>query len=321
MLAVAASLPEENGWAYEFKWDGVRAIAYVEGGRLRLLSRNGNTLTASFPELRALGEALGARQAILDGELVAFDSDGRPSFQLLQSRLHTGDDDPGRRRRTGGRTATEPPVPVVYVLFDVLHLDGVSRLGEPYIRRRELLESLDLAKGANWTISPTFPGPGADVLAASLQQGLEGVVAKRADSTYQPGRRSPAWRKAKNFAMQEVVIGGYTVGDGRRAGSIGSLLLGVPTGDGELEYVGQVGTGFSEAALRQLRRALDSRIIDASPFCNKVPANYAKKATWVRPDLVGEVSFGEWTADRRLRHPSWRGLREDKSPEEVARES
>ena len=321
MLAVPGPLPDDDGWAFEFKWDGVRAIAYVEGGRGRFLSRNGNELTASFPELRPLAEALGARQAVLDGEIVVFDSDGDPSFQLLQSRLHTVDGEARKRRPTRGRPATGAPFPVVYVLFDVLHLDGVSRLAAPYAERHKLLESLKLDKGANWTVSPSFPGPGADVLAASRQQKLEGVVAKRLDSIYEPGKRSPAWRKTKNFKTQEVIIGGYTAGEGRRAGSIGSLLLGIPSDEGGLEYVGQVGTGFSEEALRELRQELGSRILEASPFANKVPTNYARKATWVRPDLVGEVSFGEWTAEGRLRQPSWRGLRTDKSPAEVVRES
>jgi len=320
MLAVAGDLPAGEGWSYEFKWDGVRAVAYVEGGRARFLSRNGNDLSASFPELRPLGEVLGARQAILDGEIVAFDTTGRPSFQLLQSRLHTAVG--GRSRRRGGDQPVGggAVVPVVYVVFDVLHLDGVSRLGEPYSSRRALLETLGLAKGANWTLSPSFPGPGSDVLAASSKQGLEGVVAKRTDSTYQAGSRSPAWRKVKNFRTQEVLIGGYTPGEGRRGDSIGSLLLGIPTREGGLDYVGQVGTGFSERVLRQLGEMLGGRAVDASPFSNKVPATYARKATWVRPDLVGEVSFAEWTAEGRMRHPSWRGLREDKAPQDVVRE-
>jgi len=326
MLAVAGTLPaESDGWAYEFKWDGARAIAYVEGGRARFLSRNANDMTASFPELRPLGESLGARQVILDGEIVAFDDEGRPRFQLLQPRLHVGvpeaDGDgrrPARRRPSRAGTSSRP---VVYVIFDVLHLDGSSRLEEPYSKRRKLLESLKLSKGANWTIGPSFPGPGSDVLAASLDKGLEGVVAKRTDSRYQPGRRSPAWRKVKNFLTQEVVLGGYTPGEGKRSGSIGSLLLGIPTDEGGLEYVGQVGTGFSEEILRDLGREFSERVRDRSPFSTKVPPNYAKKATWLEPDLVGEVAFSEWTTDRRLRQPAWRGLRTDKSPGEVVRES
>lgn len=199
MLAVGGRLPRDDGWAYEFKWDGVRAVAYVEGGRGRLLDRHGNDLTASFPELRPLGEALGARPAILDGEIVAFDDAGRSTVQLLQSRLQSGDGGTGKQARTRGHSAGRPSARVVFVLFDVLHLDGAPRLAEPYSRRRQLLESLRLAKGANWTLSPSFAGPGADVLAASLQEGLDGIVAKRADSTYQPGRRSPDWRTVKNL--------------------------------------------------------------------------------------------------------------------------
>jgi bifunctional non-homologous end joining protein LigD len=325
MLAVAGSLPSEpHGWAYEFKWDGVRAIAYVEGGRPRFLSRNGNDLTGAFPELRPLGEALGARQVILDGEIVAFDEEGRPRFQLLQPRLHAAvpeADGDGRRpgRRRSARSGA-PSRPAVYVVFDVLHLDGSSHLDEPYSVRRRLLESLEISKGANWTIGPSFPGPGGDVLAASLERGLEGVVAKRTDSRYQPGRRSPAWRKVKNFRTQEVVVGGYTAGEGKRSGTIGSLLLGLPSDGGGLDYVGQVGTGFSEEILRDLGRIFAERVCDRSPFSTKVPANYAKKATWLEPDLVGEVAFSEWTTDGRLRQPAWRGLRTDKSAAEVVRE-
>ncbi len=207
------------------------------------------------------------------------------------------------------------------MVFDVLHLDGSPRLDEPYSKRRKLLESLKLSKGANWTIGPSLPGPGSDVLAASLERGLEGVVAKRTDSRYQPGRRSPAWRKVKNFRTQEVVVGGYTPGEGKRSGSIGSLLLGIPTEEGGLDYVGQVGTGFSEEILRDLGRTFAERVRDRSPFSTKVPPNYAKKATWLEPDLVGEVAFSEWTNDGRLRQPAWRGLRADKSPAEVVRES
>jgi bifunctional non-homologous end joining protein LigD len=313
MLATLGTLPKDDGaWAYEFKWDGIRAIGYVDGGRLQIRSRNGNDVTNSFPELRALGEQFGSQRAVVDGEIVAFDDKGRPRFQRLQPRIHAAD--PHKAKRLAAEQ------PVVYVLFDLLYLDGHSLVGLPYLERRRRLEALGLEKAAAgaWTLSPRFDGPGADIVRASQEQGLEGVLAKRLDSPYLAGKRSPTWTKVKNILMQEVVIGGWTPGAGHREGAFGSLLLGVP-GDGGLEYVGQVGTGFSDGVLKDLTGALETLRTDASPFTTDVPRQYRTVATWVEPRLVGEVSFSEWTADRRLRHPSWRGLRSDISPDEVRR--
>ena len=313
MLATLGRLPaRDEEWTYEFKWDGIRALAYVDGGRARLVSRNGNELTASFPELRGLGEALGSTRVVLDGEIVAFGPDGRPSFQLLQPRIHAGDSAKARRLAEAQ--------PVTYVVFDVLYEDGETLLDQPYRERRDRLEHLGLDRGAAWTLSPRFEGPGSDVLRASQEQGLEGVLAKRTDSPYRPGRRSPEWTKVKNVFMQEVVIGGWTPGQGRRKDRIGSLLLGIPEG-GALRYVGQVGTGFTEEALVDLQRRLEPLEQAANPFSNAVPPRYRKDARWTAPKLVGEVVFGEWTKDGRLRQPSWRGLRPDKHPAEVVRES
>jgi bifunctional non-homologous end joining protein LigD len=315
MLAALGTLPgDDDRWAFEFKWDGIRAIGQVDGGRLRITSRNGNDLTGSFPELRALGEHLGSHQVVMDGEIVAFDEKGRPRFQRLQPRIHAAD--AGKAKRLAAEQ------PVVYVLFDLLYIDGESLLALPYVERRRRLEALglDREKGASWTLSPRFDGPGADILQASKEQGLEGVLAKRRDSPYLPGRRSPTWTKVKNVRAQEVVIGGWTPGEGHRQGRFGSLLLGLP-GDGGLVYVGQVGTGFSDAVLDDLVAALERRRSESSPFNGDVPRQYRNVATWVEPTLVGEVSFSEWTADGRMRHPSWRGLRDDKAPDEVRRES
>lgn len=315
MLAVAGTLPrDDDGWAYELKWDGIRAISYVDGGRIRIVSRNGNDLSSSFPELRALGEHLGSHQAVFDGEIVAFDDKGRPRFQRLQPRIHAADPQKAKR------LAAEQPV--VYVLFDLLYLDGASLIGQPYIDRRRRLEDLGLETGGtgSWTLSRRFDGPGADILRASQEQGLEGVLAKRLDGPYLPGKRSPTWTKVKNVLMQEVVIGGRTPGQGHRAGCFGSLLLGIPAGEG-LEYVGQVGTGFNDAVLRDLTTTLDGLTTTTNPFTTDVPRPYRNVATWVQPTLVGEVSFSEWTAEGRMRHPSWRGLRDDKAPDEVRRES
>jgi bifunctional non-homologous end joining protein LigD len=210
-------------------------------------------------------------------------------------------------------------VPVTYCVFDLLYLDGHRTTELSYRERRELLEGLAL-RGPHWDTPPVVRGGGAEALAASKRLGLEGVVAKRLDAGYEPGRRSRAWVKVKNFATQEVVIGGWTPGQGRRAGTVGSLLLGLPTGDG-LEFVGGVGTGFTRQMLDDLYGRLRPLERKTSPFARELPARDRKDARWVTPRLVGEVMFGEWTRDGRLRHPAWRGLRPDKSPDEVVRES
>lgn len=313
MLAVLATLPDpaqDEHWAYETKWDGVRAVAYVEGGRLlRLLSRNDLDLARSYPEIRPLGAALGSTQAVLDGEIVAFHA-GRSDFGRLQRRMHV--DDPAQARRLASL------VPVVYLIFDVLHLDGRSTTGLPYTQRRELLDGLHLA-GPAWQTPPSFTGGGADVLRASQENGLEGIVAKRLTSPYRPGMRSPDWRKVKNVRTQEVVVVGWKPGAGRRAGGIGSLVLAV-NNDAGLVYAGGVGTGFTAAMLDDLARLLEGSERASSPLVADPPRAQVREVHWVTPRLVGEVAFAEWTADGRLRHPSWRGLRPDKSPDDVRRE-
>ena len=314
MLAVLRDkVPRDDAkWGYEFKWDGVRATAYIEGGRARLLSRNDKDVTAAYPELRELGESLGARQMVLDGEIVAMDEQGRPSFGALQPRMH--------QRQAAQVRRLMKEIPVTYLIFDVLYLDGRPTIDLPYTERRALLESLKLS-GPSWQTPPWFEGGGAAVLKASNEQGLEGVVAKALDSRYFPGKRSDCWLKVKNLRTQEVVIGGWKPGEGRRANLIGSLLLGVPNKKHELTYAGHVGTGFTEKALRELGEELKPLQRDDSPFADTVPREHARGAHWVDPQLVGEVRFGEWTRDGRLRHPAWRGLRPDKSPDEVVRES
>jgi bifunctional non-homologous end joining protein LigD len=314
MLAVPGTLPpaaEDAEWAYEMKWDGVRTVAYAEGGRLRLRSRNDLDVTAAYPEVRGLAEQLGSVPAVLDGEIVALDEAGRPDFGLLQRRM--GVTKPAQVRRLADE------VPVVYLVFDVLYLDGRSTTGLPYPDRRELLEGLRL-EGPAWAVPPASFGGGEQMVAVSRERGLEGVLAKRVDSTYLPGRRSPHWRKVKNVRTQEVVVAGWRPGNGRRAGTIGSLLLGLP-GDQGLEYVGHVGTGFTAAALADAERRLRPLERKTSPFAVGPPRADAKDAHWVTPKLVGEVMFTEWTGDGRLRHPSWRGFRPDKDPGEVHRES
>jgi bifunctional non-homologous end joining protein LigD len=314
MLAVLRDkLPRDDAkWGYEFKWDGVRATTYIEGGRARVLSRNDKDVTAAYPEIRDLAESLGARQMILDGEIVAMDEAGRPSFGALQPRMHVRQ--PAQIRRLMGE------IPINYLLFDVLYLDGRPTIDLPYAERRELLESLKLS-GPHWQTPPYFEGGGEAVLKASLEQGLEGVVAKALDSRYFPGKRSDCWLKVKNLRTQEVIIGGWKPGEGRRTNLIGSLLVGVPDKNGKLMYAGHVGTGFTERMLRDLGERLAPLESDDSPFADEVPRQDARDAHWVEPQLVGEVRFSEWTRDGRLRHPAWRGLRPDKSPSEVVRES
>ncbi|MGH8868863.1 MAG: non-homologous end-joining DNA ligase [Actinomycetes bacterium] len=313
MLAVSGERPpprEDGRWGYEMKWDGVRAVVYAEGGQLRLLSRSDRDVTVSYPELRPLGEALGSRACILDGEVVAFSPEGRVSFAALQARMHVAKAEQARRLSRSQ--------PVTLFLFDVLHLDGHSTLALPYRERRKLLESLGL-DGPRWVVPPYFPGAGDDAMATSEAQGLEGIVAKRLDSAYEPGRRSRSWLKVKHERTQEVVVGGWRPGAGRRTGAIGSLLMGVQTEDG-LMYVGHVGSGFSDSALADLSRQLEPLARETSPFATPLPRPDSRDARWVEPRLVGEVAYGEWTPDERLRHPTWRGLRADKDPAEVTRE-
>jgi bifunctional non-homologous end joining protein LigD len=309
MLATASARlpPDEDEWGYEFKWDGVRAIVYVEGGRIRALSRTDRDVTASYPELRGLGEALGSLQVVLDGEIVALDSDGRPSFEALQPRMN-----PAEKNRV--RRLAES-VPVTYMIFDLMHLDGHSALGVPYQQRRGLLEALELA-GPHWATPVSHQGGGAAVLTAAREAGMEGVVAKRLDSPYRPGARDPNWKKVKNFRTQSVVIGGWASGQGRLEGELGALLLGVYSKD-SLDYVGRVGTGFDDAARSALVRRLSLLTRSTSPFAGSIPRAETTGVRWVEPKLVGEVRFSEWTRSGRLRQPTWRGLRPDQSPEEV----
>jgi bifunctional non-homologous end joining protein LigD len=315
MLATAGPLAEggPDDWAYEFKWDGIRAVLRVVDGRPTVTSRNGHDLTAAVPELRALAEAFGSRPVVLDGELVVLDDDGVPSFARVQRRM--------KATRTTGAARTRDPVS--YVVFDLLHLDGHDLLGDPYDDRRRLLESA-LPAGPSWGATPSFTGTvGPEVLAAAVEMGMEGVVAKRRSSVYRPGRRSPDWVKTKRECTQEVVVGGWTAGEGERRGSFGALVLGIPHGGGgprPLTFVGKVGTGFDTAARTALLRELHPLERATPPFDPAPPTSVARQATWVRPTLVGEVRFREWTGDDRLRHPVWRGRRNDKDPGEVRRE-
>ncbi|HEX5309367.1 MAG TPA: DNA ligase D [Solirubrobacteraceae bacterium] len=310
LASPARSLPADDGdWALEVKWDGVRAIAVSAPGRIRLWSRNRNDVTSAYPELRALNGVLGSHSAILDGEIVAFADDGRPSFELLQTRMHVRGAPVKRLAKT---------TPVTYVLFDLLWLDGHSLMELPFAKRRELLAAL-IPQGQRWIVPEYHLGDAASFLAATREQGLEGAVAKRLDSRYAPGRRDAAWLKVKNANRQEVVIGGYTTGRGARAATIGALHLGVHEreGDAALRYVGKVGTGFDDAELERLADVLKEIEREASPFAGAQPP---RGAHFVEPSLVCEVSFGSWTQDGILRHSVYKGMREDKPAAEVVRE-
>ncbi len=304
MLAAAGGLPrDDRHWAYEVKFDGIRALGYVEQ-TLRLYSRNGNEITPAWPEFA--GIAPGTPPFVVDGEIVAIAPDGRISFEALAPRMH--------QRNPAMIRSLAAAVPATYLVFDLLHIGTRSLVDLPYEQRRGILEQLGL-EGRCWRVPPRLRGPGADVLAESGRLGLEGIVCKRLDSPYLPGRRSPLWTKVKNVNAQEVVIVGWKPGNGRRSGGIGSLLLAVNDTSGQLRYVGNVGTGFSAATLDSLQASL-SRLRTEKPT---VAADVGE-VVWVAPELVGEVSFTEWTGDGRLRHPSWRGLRPDKAPREVVRE-
>src|SRR5277367_856107 len=313
MLALPGSPPPGRlaEWAVEMKWDGVRALAFVSGGQLRLVSRTGKDITATYPDLAGLGGAVTAGQALLDGEIVAF-TDGRPDFEALQPRMHVSSADAAFRL-----AAT---IPVTYLAFDVLHVDGVALTARPYFERRKTLDTI-ISNGPRWLAPPNFPGPDLDaVRAASVANGLEGVVVKRLDSAYEPGARPGSWLKVKNQLRQEVVVAGWKPGQGNRTGLVGSLLVGVHSESGALLYGGHVGTGFSDPVLRMLTRRLDGLRRPGSPFDGPVPAEYAGPAVWVEPRLVIEVTFNRWTRAGRMRAPAYRGLRDDKDPAQVVRE-
>jgi bifunctional non-homologous end joining protein LigD len=311
MRATSAQLPhDDERWAFEIKWDGMRIVSFVRPGALFLQSANLKDATASYPELAHLGDLVGADQAVLDGEVVAFDEEGRPSFGRLQQRMHVASAAEARRRAAS--------VPAVYHVFDVIHVDGHDATALPYGERRELLAAT-LTEGPHVVIPGYHVGDGPAMLEASRRQGLEGLLAKRVDSRYEIGRRSQLWRKVKNRYRQELVVGGWLAGEGGRAGFLGALLIGYYEGD-ELRFAGRVGTGFSFHELERLGALLRELATDECPFTPPPPAATTRLAHFVRPELVAEVEFGEWTSDGVLRHPSYLGLRADKDPRSVVRE-
>jgi bifunctional non-homologous end joining protein LigD len=325
MKATTARLPVGPGWIYELKWDGMRAIVVVGGeagaaDRVQVWSANGKDATVTYPELAGLGPALSGLDVVLDGEIVALDEAGVPSFERLQHRMHV----------TVPKEAAEraAEVPVALVLFDVLQIGGRSTMALPWRDRRSLLESLtdDLPPGVE--IASTYTD-GPDLFEAAGRQGMEGVIAKRIDSTYLPGKRTTSWIKVKVRRRQELVIGGWALGKGERAGTLGALLVGYARDPApapadreplQLHYAGRVGTGFTSSTLDELRARLRSLATDVCPFDPPPPRDRTRDATWVRPELVAEISFTNWTDEDILRHPVYHGLRADKDPRLVVRE-
>jgi bifunctional non-homologous end joining protein LigD len=308
MLARGGALPpDEERWGFEVKWDGIRTILLCDHGHLELQGRNFTDFTPRYPEVRELARGLGARRVILDGEIVAFDDAGRPSFERLQSRMHLASDSAVRRRMRD--------IPATYVAFDLLYLDGHSTTSLPYEDRRELLEALDL-EGPAWRAPAYHRGEGGALLAATRKLGIEGIVAKRLDSPYEPGRRSSGWVKVKNVCEADVVVGGWAPGEGRRSGRVGALVAGLYE-NGELSYVGKVGTGFTDRTLAILERELRPLRRDSSPFRGRQPP---KGAIFAEPRLVARVELREWTKSGTMRAPSFKGLRDDIDPQDCTRE-
>ena len=282
MKAALGTLPvDEEQWAYEIKWDGYRTLAFVGDDTIRLQSSHLLDVTAKYPELASLPDGVHAQSAILDGELVVLDDEGRPRFELIQ--IH--------KRQA------------VFVVFDVLQIDGHDTIGLIYEDRRRLLDQL-VEQGDNWMISANQIGDGAALLDATFEQELEGVMAKRLGSTYVPGKRSPNWRKVKNRRQVEVQIGGFTRGEGNRTGSFGSLLVGRYEGD-VLRFAGGVGTGFNQRRLESLTKRMKQLAIKECPFDPPPPTAYRKGATWIRPELQALVEITEFTNDGLVRQASF----------------
>jgi bifunctional non-homologous end joining protein LigD len=298
---LADELPKGDEWLFEVKWDGYRALGYVRAGEAKLVSRRGNDLTGRFPEIaKALAKAARSPDCVVDGEVCALDENGRPSFSAMQQ---------GKR-----------DTPIIYAVFDVLEVDGVPVVDLPLVERKERLTALLDKRVTSVQVSASFDD-GEALFEAAKEQRLEGVMAKRKDSKYCEGKRTRDWLKIKTKERQEFVVCGYTKGEGRRARSFGSLVLGAYR-DGELVWVGNVGTGFSEREIAGLMETLEPLRTDEPPFAEvpKMPKVRKGDVVWVRPELVAEVEFIEWTHDGHLRAPVFVGLRDDKAPREVHRE-
>lgn len=314
MKAGAGELPIGDNWVYELKWDGMRVLSFIEGGAIRLQSTNLLDVTVSYPELDLLPEALPEFESlVLDGEVVVLGEDGMPSFSRLQRRMHIKDRSEAQRRRSIN--------PVVYVIFDVLHVNGQDTFELPYAQRRKLLEQI-VDNGPSWRLTDVHEEGAAELLAAVTERGMEGLMAKQLTSRYLPGKRAPVWRKVKPRGRQEMVVGGWTTGDptGSRRNQLGGFDIGYWDETG-LRYAGRVGSGLTEADLKRWKTVLAPLAVDSSPFVDPVPkAKDGRIRQWVRPEVVVEVAFSDWSPDGNLRHPSYLGQRFDVDPNSVTRE-
>lgn len=307
MMAMASPHVPTGDYTYEFKWDGVRAMSYIERGEIRIRSRNQHDITIAYPELSALPAAIGRRSAILDGEIIASDDSGLPSFALLQRRMHVRDAPQIR--------SLMAEVPIFYVIFDLLYLDGRSMTDQPLTLRRERLDELELA-GPSWRVAASHAGQGDAMLAAARKHGIEGIVAKLQSSTYQPGRRSPAWQKIKIIQRQEFVVGGWIPQDG--GDRVGSLLVGYYDGNRKLRFAGGVGSGFSSADHARLVPLLERSAATRTPFTELPPDRTGVRH--VKPQHVVEVEYRRWPAEGLIQHAVFAGVRTDKPAREVVRE-
>ena len=310
MLATSINEPFDGvGWLFEIKWDGYRAIAFIDNGKVRLVPRNQNELTQRYPELKDLAKLVKAKTAILDGEVVALDDQGRPSFSLMQQR--TG------FRPGGRRAASNAAVRVIYYAFDLLYLDGYDWRRVPLEDRKKKLAAI-LELGDSLRFSDHYEKQGKALFEMAKQKGLEGILAKKRDSIYQE-RRSSEWLKIKITHRLECVIGGYTEPEGSRA-HFGSIVLGLYDKQGRLIHVGQAGSGFDQKSLNEISKLLQKRETKQNPFYGEVEA--LRKVTWVKPELVAEIEYAEWTegtsggSGPKLRAPVFLGLRDDKDPKE-----
>ncbi len=307
MLATSVDKPFDNpDWLFEIKWDGYRAVAFIQNGKVRLVSRNQNDLTAQYPELHDLPRFVQAEAAVLDGEIVALDEDGRSSFSLMQQRTGI---------RSGGRRGpAQPGIPVLYYVFDLLYLDGYDLRRVPLEQRKQTLQQI-VSPGGPLRYSEHFP-QGVQLFEAARQKSLEGILAKRRSSMYEE-RRSGEWQKIKITQTIDCVVGGYTDPEGTRQ-HFGSLVLGLYDKKKRLIHVGQAGTGFDQKTLLEISKLLKKREAKRNPFYGDVDAAHVH---WVKPELVAEIKFTEWTHETaegglKLRAPVYLGLRNDKAPED-----
>ena len=309
MLAtLAPALPvRQSLYGFEYKWDGVRALCRWDGHDLSLWSRNQLDITRRYPELWDLGKVFGSRPVILDGEVIALDDHQRPSFTLLQNRMHVNDAAAVKRLMK--------TIPVWFMAFDVPYLDGKSLMNEPWLARRDKLDQLQLeTEGSPWRVPPAYVGEGDAMLDAARQMKLEGLVAKHVESVYRPGARSADWLKIKIVGDEEFVVGGWFPEAGTRTNRVGSLLIGQYDEAGKLRFAGGIGTGFTDKVHGEHTKRLQALASPTSPFADPIPK---RGALFVKPQLVVQVEYRRRTAEGVVHQGAYKGLRNDKEPREV----